>query len=165
MRFVSGQDKWIKGKMKKVSLTPPKTRLSFKQRWQVGLDCQDLAFQQIEKLGKRKLRQVSKFSRTIEDKTKALEKRLADGRPRHKAVAVHNRRQAILEHKKQLAKTKRADTKLFYKFRLRPYKEGIIDEVSSKWHSLGYQASPMTVRRCWEELDALQDRLRRDTKI
>ena len=156
MRFVSGQDKWIKGKMKKVSLTPPKTRLSFTQRWQVGLDCQDLAFQQIEKLGKRKLRQASKFSRTIEDKTKVLEKRLADGK---------SRRQTILEHKKHMAKTKRADTKLFYEFRLRPYKTGIIDQVSCKWHSLGYQASPMTVRRCWEDLDALQDRLRRDIKI
>ena len=123
-------------------------RLSPDQRWQVGADCADLARKRGEEGARTGLDKRSKHARYIRAELEKVEESVKQGTPRHEAGQLH---------KERMEKLTRPNVKRLYTLPLKFNKSTVVKEVSRKWLRKNYQASEMTVRRCWKEFNELEE--------
>ena len=89
----------------------------------------------------------SRHAQFIGAELEDLEKSVKEGTPRHEAVQ---------SHKEKMEKLTRPNVKRLYTLPLKFNKSTVVKEVSRKWLRKNYQASEMTVRRCWKEFNDLE---------
>ena len=123
-------------------------RLSLVQRWQVGADCADLARERAEEGARTEIYERSRHAQFIGAELEDLEKSVKEGTPRHEAVQ---------SHKEKMERLVRPNVKRLYTLPLKFNKSTVVKEVSRKWLRKNYQASEMTVRRCWKEFNELEE--------
>ena len=122
-------------------------RLSPVQRRQVGADCADLARERAEEGARTELYKRSIYARYIRAELEKLEESVKQGTPRHEAVQLH---------KEKIEGLIPPNFKRLYTLPLKFNKSTVVKKVSRKWLRKNYQASEMTVRRCWKEFNDLE---------
>ena len=90
----------------------------------------------------------SKHARYIRAELEKVEESVKQGTPRHEAGQLH---------KERMEKLTRPNVKRLYTLPLKFNKSTVVKEVSRKWLRKNYQASEMTVRRCWKEFNELEE--------